>query len=463
MPTTYSFRRCLKQALMGSVASAILLAAAPSFAQSQSQMDRLGQQIRDLQQQLDSMKSQVTDTQSQVQQVQKDTVDLPKVQLVGGHPGFVSKDGQNSLLFTGRLHFDMGDYLTVSGSKHSLQSGVNARRARLGVLGTVGGVWGYSFIGDFGGSNDAGGALIEDAHISYLGFKPAIIDLGYTDIPWTLGEATSSNDLMFLERSSAQAFATAFGGGDARSTLGIHSNGSNWWGGFYLTGPAVGQSHTGGNSGQSAELARLTFNPYQGPDNTTIHLGVNGAYMNRASNTKTFAFSDRPELRIDTATFLNTGTLTVDSGSVIGAEAAATYDNFYVDGEYFHYNINRPSGASDLGFDGGYVQASYTFGGRRSYSPGAGAYSGVKPDHPLDLSFNGWGAWELAARYSSLDLNDGTVAGGKQNTYSAGINWYPNTTIKFMLDYIHADVRDAVSPAANLSMDAVAARAQFAF
>lgn len=461
MPTTYGFRRYLKQALMGSVASAILLAAAPAFAQSQSQMDRLEQQIRDLQQQLDSMKSQVTDTQSQVQQVQKDTVDLPKVQLVGGHPGFVSKDGQNSLLFTGRLHFDMGDYPSVSGSKHSLQSGVNARRARLGVLGTVGGVWGYTFIGDFGSSNDSGSPTIEDAHVSYLGFTPTVIDLGYTDIPWTLGEATSSNDLMFIERSSAQTVATAFGGGDARSTLGIHSNGSNWWGGFYLTGPAIGDQHGVSNSGMTAQLARFTFNPYQGPDNATIHLGVNGAYLNHGKNGKTLTLSDRPELRVDPTTFLSTGALTIDSGDVLGAEAAATYDNFYVDGEYFHYDVNLPSGASDLGFDGGYVQASYTFGGRRTYNKGAGAYSGVKPDHPLDSSFSGWGAWELAARYSTVDLNDGTVTGGKQNTYAAGINWYPNTTIKFMLDYIHADVRD--KPGANLSMDAVAARAQFAF
>ena len=85
----------------------------------------------------------------------------------------------------------------------------------------------------------------------------------------------------------------------------------------------------------------------------------------------------------------------------------------------------------------------------------------MKPDHPLDSSFTGFGAWELAARYSTIDLNDSTVTGGKQNTYSVGLNWYPNTVIRFMLDYLHADVRD--KPGSNVSMDAVAARAQFAF
>jgi phosphate-selective porin OprO/OprP len=83
----------------------------------------------------------------------------------------------------------------------------------------------------------------------------------------------------------------------------------------------------------------------------------------------------------------------------------------------------------------------------------------------------------LAARYSVVDLNDGVTTGtsqsttggqygGKQQTYSVGLNWYPNTNIRFMLDYIHADIdklgTNGVTPA-NAHIDVVAARAQFAF
>lgn len=468
MFSTHAFKLSLKHTLLASVmVGAMIFAVSPASAQTatKSQVDALEQQIQMLQQQISAMKQQVSETQTQVKKVSADQGSIPKITFANGRPGWVSADGQNSLQFTGRLHFDMADYMSVSGSKSSLQNGVNARRARLGILGKIGGVWGYTLIGDFGGSSDntgtsnSGNAIIEDAHISYLGIKDTTIDLGYTDIPWTLGEATSSNDIMFIERSSSQVVATQFGGGDARSTLGVHGNGDAWWYGLYLTGPSAGATHTGQSSAY-AGLARFTYNPYTGPDNATVHLGVNGGEMFHAQN-KSLTLSDRPELRVDTFSFLGTGALSADSGDVLGAEAAVTYQNFYADGEYFHYDVDRTGASSDVGFDGGYIEASYTFDGRRSYNKGAGAYSGVKPDHPLDSTFSGWGAWELAGRYSTVDLNDSTVTGGKQNTYSAGLNWYPNTTIKFMLDYLHADVRD--KPGSNVSFDAVAARAQFAF
>jgi phosphate-selective porin OprO/OprP len=470
MFSTNAFKLGLKHALLASVmVGAMAFAVSPASAQTatKAQVDSLQQQIQMLQQQVQAMKDQVSTTQAQVKTVSDKQSSVPQMTFANGRPGWVSADGQSSLQFTGRLHFDVADYMSVSraGTNQSLQSGVNARRARLGILGKVGGVWGYTLIGDFGGTQDStstSSSIIEDAHISYLGIKDTTIDLGYTDIPWTLGEATSSNDIMFIERSSAQAVAASFGGGDARSTLGVHGNGDAWWYGVYLTGPAAGAAHTSGTGSSSAYagLVRFTYNPYMGDNNTTVHIGFNGADMMHAQG-ETLTLSDRPELRVDPTTFLSTGGLAADSGDVLGLEAAATYGNFYVDGEYFHYDVDRLGTASDVGFNGGYVEASYTFDGRRSYNKGAGAYSGVKPDHPLDSSFTGWGAWELAARYSSVDLNDSTVTGGKQTTYSAGINWYPNTNIRFMLDYLHAGLAD--KPGSNMSFDAIAARAQFAF
>lgn len=228
---------------------------------------------------------------------------------------------------------------------------------------------------------------------------------------------------------------------------------------MYLTGPSAGATHSGSSS-QVVDLARFTYNVYEGADNSTIHLGVNGSNLSRGAG-HTLTLSDRPELRVDPTTFLSTGSMTIDSGNVLGLEGAATYDNFYLDAEYFHYNVDRTGTSSDPAFDGGYVQASYTFGGRRTYNKGAGTYSGVKPDHPLDSSFSGWGAFELAGRYSTIDLNDGSVGGGKQNTYAICLDRYPNTNIRFMLDYLHADVDD--KPGSNLHMDAVVARARFAF
>jgi phosphate-selective porin OprO/OprP len=479
------------------VIGASVLITSPGHAQTQAptqaQMERMEQQIRELQQQLQTMREQMNTTQEQVQKTQTQVDTSPKVTFTNGRPGWTSADGQNSFQLTGRLHYDIADYLSASrgsaagGPTNSLQSGVNARRARIGVLGKVAGDWNYALIADFGGSTDATptSSIIENAYISYNGFRPVGIDFGYIDVPWTLDEAISSNDIMFMERSSAQVVATQFGAGDARAAFGAHWNDTRAWAGLYVTGPTAGSSHTGSNMSQLAEAGRASYQVWQNGDDN-IHLGVNGIYLssprNSSSSAHQLTLSDRPELRVDSATFLNTGGINADSGWVAGLEGAGQFGNFYAQGEYFHYNVDQfatttTTSAPSLGFDGGYIQASYSFGGRRKYNPTSGGYTGVIPDHPWDTSFNSWGAFELAARYSIVDLNDnvtngisqtstGGVFGGKQQTYTVGLNWYLNANLRFMFDYIHADVDKFATngvASAGVHYDAIAARAQVAF
>jgi len=101
-----------------------------------------------------------------------------------------------------------------------------------------------------------------------------------------------------------------------------------------------------------------------------------------------------------------------------------------------------------LNFDGGYVQASYSIGGTRHYDPTRGLY-GVIPERPMAPGSSGWGALELAARYTlvtSTVLPDDCNARArlfragcfhgrhhqlwrrKETTYGVGLNWYPTTT-----------------------------------
>jgi len=46
----------------------------------------------------------------------------------------------------------------------------------------------------------------------------------------------------------------------------------------------------------------------------------------------------------------------------------------------------------------------------------------------------------LAARYSYVDLNDGTglqrVEGGIMHGFSAGLNWYLNNAVKLQFEYV---------------------------
>ena len=96
------------------------------------------------------------------------------------------------------------------------------------------------------------------------------------------------------------------------------------------------------------------------------------------------------------------------------------------------------------------------------YLPGAAAYGAPKVAHPFSFDKGGWGAWEVAARYSYMNLNDhvtrgraasltGGVFGGKQQVYTMALNWYPNDNIRFMLDYYFTDVNRLDSTGINRS------------
>ena len=430
------------------------------------------------------------------------------VQTPGNRFGIESADGQNSIYLTGRLHFDMGDYLDYHpaskfASVRDLNSGVNARRARLGVTGKFAGDWAYTLIYDFGGSTDsspgANGSGIQTALITYNGLNkgpyPVAFDLGYMDTPFTLDEATSSNDIMFVERASIQAVASNIFANDFRSAVGVRSNDDRYWAGVYATGPQSGATHNTGE--QFGAFGRATYQVLSAPD-YSLHLGADVGGLLKppsVSGIRTITLSDRPEIRIDPTAILSTGALgtpanPVTGAAVYGVELAGGWENFFAQGEYYHVDVDR-SHLSSNGFDGGYIQASWTITGEhRKYIPAAGAYSGIIPDHPFSPWGDEWGlgAFELAARYSTINLNDhfrpgiapppgsNAVGGGNQTIYQVGLNWYPNANMRFMLDYLHGDIIKQFSTAAgggiagtplgaNVggTMDALVLRSQFAF
>ena len=451
----------------------------------------------------------------------------------GYHFGFSDATGDNTIELFGRLQVDTGAYPTYQPApatldRKGLADGIDLRRARIGVIGNFMTDWHYAFVYDFGNTSDGLNdnnafanansstspttsnsflAGVENAFITYNGFYnhgqdyPVAFDFGIMDVPWTLDEATSSNDIMFMERSSSQVVATEFGGGDFRSALGARSNNSRYWVGAFLTGPNSGALHTAGascNSGAGAVtpgtpcvssaamtglgpqlsfLSRATYQVVQDKD-ATLHIGGNFADLfapRVGANLQAVQLFDRPELRVDPTYFLNTGNIPATGGQVYGAEAAASFYNFFIQGEYYHYVVETRAGVTAvpgglqggvpgpaLNFDGGYVEASYSFGGKRLYDPTRGAYTGVIPQMPLAPGSPGWGALEVAGRFSIVNLNNSnlttaklgpaysapgvftggttTYGGGEQTSYGVGFNWYPNLNMKFMLDYEHVFV-----------------------
>jgi phosphate-selective porin OprO/OprP len=76
-----------------------------------------------------------------------------------------------------------------------------------------------------------------------------------------------------------------------------------------------------------------------------------------------------------------------------------------------------------------------------------GSYRGVvKPSHPFALDGEGWGAFELVARYGGLDIDDDafpvyadpSVSVRSSRAWGLGLNWYLNSNLKLVLNYTDA-------------------------
>jgi phosphate-selective porin OprO/OprP len=101
---------------------------------------------------------------------------------------------------------------------------------------------------------------------------------------------------------------------------------------------------------------------------------------------------------------------------------------------------------------GGYVSAGWLLTGEHpGYDRTKGTPVKVRPHSPLSFKHGGWGAVELAVRYSYLDLKDGNVNGGRMSVLMPGVNWYWCDHVRWQLNYGFAHVVEGPSPG-NLSL-----------
>ena len=94
-----------------------------------------------------------------------------------------------------------------------------------------------------------------------------------------------------------------------------------------------------------------------------------------------------------------------------------------------------------------YAQVGYVLTGEtREYDKTNGVMGGVRPN--CNFGKDGCGAWEIAARYSHIDVSqDGLQAvpnpsdsgGGRANNYIVGLNWYLNPNTKFQFNYLRSN------------------------
>ncbi|MEP1472512.1 MAG: porin [Halieaceae bacterium] len=184
-------------------------------------------------------------------------------------------------------------------------------------------------------------------------------------------------------------------------------------------------------------VGRATWVPYQSDNESTLlHLGAGIRYSDTEEK---FAIATEPEFN-QSPDFISTDTLLADGADTYQAEASLRSGPFWLHSEYIESQIDNPL-LLDPTARGYHVTASWLMTGEvRPYNKRVGIFGKIPISRTVHQ--NGWGAWEISARYSNFDANDGRLFGGELDIWSAGINWWLSPYFNVNMNYRYITLED---------------------
>jgi len=340
-------------------------------------------------------------------------------QLKGG-PSVKTRDGTFEMKLLGRIQVDAAAY----SGKLRMGDGTEIRRAFLTLSGKMYTDWGYRFQYNFVNTGINGGGLL-DAYTTYHGVEGVQFQVGNFRDPFILQELTSDKYMTFSERALTSAFAS----GRHIGLMASHVENKGSWA-VGLFGDTVSTRGGSNNEGWGANI-RTTYSPIN-EEGRLIHLGLAAQYRD-TGDVGELRFKQQAETRISGINIVDTGIMNKTKDSLkIGAELATVYGPFSAQVEYIDTEVHR-NGFEDLNFDGWYAETAYFLTGEsRQYKKGKFSF----PQPKFNVGEGGIGAWQLALRYSHIDLNDGLINGGEADAVAFGLNWFATPTLRFTANYI---------------------------
>lgn len=344
-------------------------------------------------------------------------------------------DGMYKFKFGGRIQYDIAgtssDQALQDAGFDNQGTGTDFRRARLAFEGEAGEHLLFKAEYDFAnGDGDLTDVFLGLQALPVVGRFQA----GHFKEAMALDELTSSKYITFMERglpvlafSPARNSGVSFGNAafDKRLTWAV--------GGFRETDDFGEDFSDGSNYNVTARLTGLPVWMEEGRQ--LVHVGY--SYSHKFRDDELIEFDPRPEVNTSSA-LVSTGEIPTDGVDLFGAELAAVAGPFSLQAEFLDALVDQVDGDSK-NFYGVYSQVSwFVTGEHRAYDPKIGAFGRTSPKNPFSVSKAQWGALELAARYSHLHLNDGSVRGGIQNDVTTAVNWYLYSNLRVMLDWVYA-------------------------
>ena len=345
-----------------------------------------------------------------------------------------SEDGNFATRFDIRTYLDGAVFFE---NKNELSNGTHLRRARFAIKSKCYEEWNAECDFDFANNE----VEAKDMWLSYDLFHNGFVKFGHFKIPFSLNELTSSRLITFIER----AYPTTFAPG-RKMAIGL----TKWTNHIFISTALFGQQIDGKKDKTKDEGygfgGRLAFAPLHN-DEMALHTGIDYVHQIPDDEGTTVEFKEEAETKIGDVEFCNTDDIpNVKSWDVKGLEGAFAFRNFHLQAEYMKTTVYRLNDLDNINFDGGYAYLTWILTGEHQpYEMKEGEFGKIVPQ-------NRYGAFELGFRYSHLNLTDDDyklpegqtvdsdrVKGGKANNFTFALNWYPNTKVRFMLNYAIVD------------------------
>ena len=283
--------------------------------------------------------------------------------------------------------------------------------------------------------------IVKDAYLKYEGWRYVNVIVGQDKEPFGLEAMTSSKKLSFIERSMV---SDAFRPG---RSVGISLEDET----DILFGQlGVYEAQNRENDGDTyAATGRLGIAPWNS-DTGCFHLGASGSYRDFDGE----AFEIESSGGIYTAdNIIYSDEIDTDHLFLYGMETVLGLGPFSLQAEYMLGEVEAVEKDDDASFDGYYLAASWFLTGERRRLKN-GTWERVIPSAT-------YGAWEVAARYSDLDAAANGLGTAAQ-AYTMGVNWYINSNVRLMTDYVQLRVTDEATDTETTG-EGVSCRIQYEF
>lgn len=432
--------------------------------------------------------------------------------------GGKQKDVLPLIRLSGFMQLDQGLFDQSADSRAVLgdiQDGVGFRRARLQALGMLTEFTGYTIEMDFaiGGRPSFSDVWGEQNELPFFG----TVRIGQFRQPTSMDCLTSVRHLEFLERSAPfQAMdpfrrvgIMAYAMSDDEMTswaYSVYGTGLTFWNGASTTYSTLGDNRFGtqiGDKGGVSVVGRATHllyydEPSEGRYLLHVGTGYNfsdiGGNSTNGTDASTYQARTIPAFFVGDPTglgltaagtpfILDTGRIRAENYHLFHTELAGNYGPAHFQTEWMGTVMNQTSGPA-IFYHGAYFQCGYFLTGESCrYLKQAGVLDyNVTPYSDFfgigrHKCIGGWGAWEVAFRWSYLDLSADNIVPGNQlsnivgpppspnpgtlNETTLALNWWWNRFTRVQFNWIHSmPDYDSVGSA---PLDIFAARFQIEF